>query len=101
MKILITDGGDIINQDQIKKIEVEVLEDYLHISYYLSIDSYSWDIFHKDEDINPTFAEELFKEVLIGECKKDVIDMRKVNDKYKHREKTCINAGQKEYEFWE
>lgn len=99
MKILITDGGDIINQDHIKKIEVEAMEGCLHISYYLSIDSYSWDIFYTDEDINSTFAEELFKEVLIGECKKDVIDMRKVNDKYKHREKTCIDAGQKEYEF--
>lgn len=91
MKILITDGGDIINQDHIKKIEVEAMEGGLHISYYLSIDSYSWDIFYTDEDINSTFAEELFREILINECKKDVIDMRKVNDKYKNRERLKLD----------
>ena len=103
MKILITDGGEIVNQDSIRRIEVEAFDEFVDIAYFIKYypEEYKClsDTFCKSEDINNVFAEELFREILISECTKDVIDMREVKKLYKHREKTCINAGQKEYEF--
>lgn len=89
MKILITDGGDVINQDYLKKIEVGIIDEFVEIIYFIANthEGRKSEQFHIDEEVNPTFAEELFREILINECTKDVIDMREVKKLYKHRER--------------
>lgn len=101
MKILITDGGDIINQDHIKKIEIGVIDEFVEIIYFIANthEGRKSELFHIDEGINSTFAEELFKEILINECKKDVIDMKEVKNIYKNGERLELDKEIKHEEI--
>lgn len=93
MKILITETGEIINQSYIRNIKVKAYVEHIDVSFYLSYkDEHNnfYDKFFLDEDICPTFAEELLKEIIIDRCTRDVIDMREVKKIFEHRIKVGV-----------
>lgn len=95
MEILITaEEGKVINQKYLRKIDFMEFDGSIEIMYFLIANKnedederYICEQFCINGEVNPTFAEELFREILINECTKDVIDMREVKKLYKHRER--------------